>query len=203
MNAVDDVVLEETPVKEAVVEDVVEFDPLVTDEEAEEYDEEADSLGEQEMDPEFEAELEVFFQEPSTEAQKIAAQRDANMFQQQVFEAQVREFTKTGNKEELTALAKILGHMKETYGVTPAETPKRVKLNFIESELARCADELVVLRVRADTFKFMDNQQVLENVVTAITNIRGGVRKLLALKYKLAPRSKNEAVPEALEERRV
>ena len=51
--------------------------------------------------------------------------------------------------------------------------------------------------------KFMDNQQVLENVITAITNIRGGVKKLLALKYKLAPRSKNEAVPEPLEDRRV
>ncbi len=168
-----------------------------------EYEGEADFIEGEEADSEFEAELEAFFQEPSDEAKKMAAQRDVNMFQQQVFEAQVREFTKTGSKEELTALAKILAYMKDTYDVTPMETPKHIKLNFIESELARCAEELVVLRVRADTFKFMDNQQVLENVITAITNIRGGVKKLLALKYKLAPRSKNEAVPEPLEDRRV
>jgi hypothetical protein len=168
-----------------------------------EYEGEAGSLGEVGSESEFEAELEAFFQEPSTESKKMAAQRDVNMFQQQVFEAQVREFTKTGSKEELTALAKILNYMKDTYDVTPAETPKRVKLNFIESELARCSEELVVLRVRADTFKFMDNQQVLDNVITAITNIRGGVKKLLALKYKLAPRTKNEAVPEPVEDRRI
>ncbi len=93
-----------------------------------EYDEEAGSLGEEEVDSEFEEELAAFFQEPTQESKRVVAQRDANMFQQQVFEAQVREFTKTGNKDELKNLAKILGYLKETYGVTPMDTPKRIKL---------------------------------------------------------------------------
>ena len=125
------------------------------------------------------------------------------MFQQQVFKAQVREFTKAGNKEDLKALTKILAYLKETYGVTPMETPKQIKLDFIESELTRCSQEMILLRVRADAFQFVKNEQVLENVMNSIANIRGGVRKLLALKYKLAPRSKNEAIPESLEDRRM
>ena len=96
-----------------------------------EYEGEVDSIGGEELESEFEAELEAFFQEPSAEAKKMAAQRDVNMFQQQVFEAQVREFTKTGSKEELTALAKILGYMKDTYGVTPMETPKPVSYTHL------------------------------------------------------------------------
>lgn len=177
--------------------------PLITDEEAAPYTEEAETLlAEKDLDPEIAEELRAFFLDPTEEQERVAARRDAEMWSSQLFEVQIRQFTAPEKDTEATdKLVELLNYLKEKYAVEPVGPSKETKLRAIAAEIARLQEDMVNLRVRAGSFARISNEQGTKAIVGQIEAITKGVPKLISLRHKLSRATRNEPLPDLLKKR--
>ena len=165
---------------------------LVSEEEVAEQASAAAAYLEGDMDPDLEAELEELFA-ASDERITVQAQNEADMWAFELFRVEVNNMVaEEPNKDGATKCKACLDALKETYDVEPRPISKREKVAHITSVLNGLVNDNARLRVRAKAFAMAENKEGVEQTVKQIESISKSAGKLLALKHKIDPLSKND-----------